>query len=258
MWTKFRGFPRLFPSIRKPPVQKPSFHRGHRHRNLRLPASAYMPESVSPTVPSAGGKSRQQTVDQMVDQVTGTAGGDPHPGDGARSAAAQGRAYQKELDAARRSRLCTSPGGRQYVRADRGNQSWRRTKSTPSRSWWTGWSVKPEIRSRLADSIETALRHDRRAGPGRCHGRRRRCSFAQNYACPDHDISIEELSPNMFSFNNPAGSCPTCTGLGVFHEGRSGRWWCRYPDRSIRDGAFKVTRLELRPRLHWGDVLYTD
>ncbi len=41
-------------------------------------------------------------------------------------------------------------------------------------------------------------------------------TFSQNYACPEHDISMEELSPRMFSFNNPYGACPKCTGLGIF------------------------------------------
>ena len=40
--------------------------------------------------------------------------------------------------------------------------------------------------------------------------------FSQNYACPEHGISIEELTPRMFSFNNPYGACETCTGLGTF------------------------------------------
>ena len=40
--------------------------------------------------------------------------------------------------------------------------------------------------------------------------------FSQNYACPEHGISIEELTPRMFSFNNPFGACEKCTGLGVF------------------------------------------
>ena len=39
-------------------------------------------------------------------------------------------------------------------------------------------------------------------------------TFSQNYACEDCGISIEELTPRMFSFNNPFGACPTCTGLG--------------------------------------------
>ena len=40
--------------------------------------------------------------------------------------------------------------------------------------------------------------------------------FSQNYACPEYGISIEELTPRMFSFNNPFGACEKCTGLGVF------------------------------------------
>ena len=40
-------------------------------------------------------------------------------------------------------------------------------------------------------------------------------TFSQNYACPEHGVSIEELTPRMFSFNNPFGACPKCTGLGV-------------------------------------------
>ena len=42
--------------------------------------------------------------------------------------------------------------------------------------------------------------------------------FSQSYACPEHGISVEELTPRMFSFNNPFGACPHCTGLGVFQE----------------------------------------
>lgn len=40
--------------------------------------------------------------------------------------------------------------------------------------------------------------------------------FSQSYACPEHNISVGELEPVMFSFNNPMGACPKCTGLGVF------------------------------------------
>ena len=47
-------------------------------------------------------------------------------------------------------------------------------------------------------------------------------TFSQNYACEDCGISIEELTPRMFSFNNPFGACPTCTGLGMPAEGRPG------------------------------------
>ena len=100
-------------------------------------------------------------------------------------------------------------------------------------------SVKPEIRSRLADSIETCCAMTGGLVVVDVVGGEEML-FSQNYACPDHDISIEELSPNMFSFNNPAGSCPTCTGLGVFQK-VDPALVVRYPDRSIRDGAFKVS-----------------
>ncbi|MEG2083599.1 MAG: hypothetical protein RRY38_03245, partial [Oscillospiraceae bacterium] len=41
-------------------------------------------------------------------------------------------------------------------------------------------------------------------------------TFSQSYACPEHGISMDELAPRMFSFNNPFGACPKCTGLGTF------------------------------------------
>ncbi len=75
--------------------------------------------------------------------------------------------------------------------------------------------IKEGIDSRLADSIETAssltnglIMVNVIDGEDML--------FSQNYACPEHGISIDELSPRMFSFNNPFGACPKCTGLGVF------------------------------------------
>ncbi len=75
--------------------------------------------------------------------------------------------------------------------------------------------IDENIRSRLTDSLETA---SNLAG-GLCivnviDGED--MLFSQNYACPEHGVSIEELTPSMFSFNNPRGACSKCTGLGVF------------------------------------------
>ena len=75
--------------------------------------------------------------------------------------------------------------------------------------------VKDDIRSRLADSIETASKLTSGLITVNVIGGED-LSFSQNYACPEHGFSIEELSPRMFSFNNPFGACPKCTGLGVF------------------------------------------
>lgn len=74
--------------------------------------------------------------------------------------------------------------------------------------------VKPDIRSRLADSIETALSQGGGLVIVDVIGVEEML-FSQNYACPDHGISIDELNPRMFSFNNPFGACDACTGLGT-------------------------------------------
>ena len=73
--------------------------------------------------------------------------------------------------------------------------------------------VKPEIRNRLAESIETALKHANNLVKIDFVGKEEKL-FSSNYACPDCNISFEELSPRMFSFNNPFGACPDCTGIG--------------------------------------------
>ena len=73
--------------------------------------------------------------------------------------------------------------------------------------------VKEEIRTRLTESVETALKYANNLVVIDISGDKE-VLYSQNYACPDCNISIEELTPRMFSFNNPFGACPTCTGIG--------------------------------------------
>ena len=73
--------------------------------------------------------------------------------------------------------------------------------------------VKEEIRTRLTESVETALKYANNLVVVDIPGDKE-ILYSQNYACPDCNISIEELTPRMFSFNNPFGACPTCTGIG--------------------------------------------
>ena len=75
--------------------------------------------------------------------------------------------------------------------------------------------VKDDICSRLADSIETASKLTSGLITVNVLGGED-LQFSQNYACPEHGVSVDELSPRMFSFNNPFGACPKCMGLGVF------------------------------------------
>ncbi len=75
--------------------------------------------------------------------------------------------------------------------------------------------IKADIRSRLADSIETASKLTNGLIIINIPDKED-ILFSQSYACPDHGACIDELSPRMFSFNAPYGACPKCTGLGVF------------------------------------------
>ena len=73
--------------------------------------------------------------------------------------------------------------------------------------------VKPEIRSRLTESVEIALKHANNIVTVDIPGKGETL-YSQNYACPDCGFSFPELTPRMFSFNNPQGACPECTGIG--------------------------------------------
>ena len=74
--------------------------------------------------------------------------------------------------------------------------------------------IREGQRRRLTDSIETACTHSGGLVIIELPGTKEELSFSQNYACEDCGISLSELEPRMFSFNNPSGACPSCTGLG--------------------------------------------
>ncbi len=74
--------------------------------------------------------------------------------------------------------------------------------------------LKEGMRRRLTDSIETACNHAKGLVNIYLPETEEELNFSQNYACEDCGISLQELEPRMFSFNNPAGACPTCSGLG--------------------------------------------
>ncbi len=100
--------------------------------------------------------------------------------------------------------------------------------------------IRPDLQQRLTDSLETALN----LGGGLVivyeteNGRE--TMYSQNYACPDCGVSIEALEPRLFSFNNPYGACPCCSGLGVLLKMDPD---IIIPDRSksFNEGAIRVT-----------------
>ncbi len=169
----------------------------------------------TPHCPKCGKEIRQQTVDQIVDQLAELPAGAKLQ---IMAPIVRGRKgeHQKIFEDARRSGYVRARiDGSIYdlseeIRLDK-------NKKHSIEIIIDRIVVKPEIRRRLTDSVETALAL---ASGLVCvlvfdtEGERE-LSFSQNYACDDCGISIDELTPRLFSFNNPFGACPKCGGLGV-------------------------------------------
>ncbi|MBQ9393800.1 MAG: excinuclease ABC subunit UvrA [Oscillospiraceae bacterium] len=166
-----------------------------------------------PHCPKCGKEIRQQTVDQIVDQVLAL-------GEGTRiqilAPVVRGRKgeHAKVFEDARRS-------GYVRVRADghlyelSEEIALEKNKKHNVEIVVDRLIVRPDLGTRLTDSVETASALTGGLVTVELTGEGRELQFSQNYACDDCGISIEELAPRMFSFNNPFGACPTCTGLGM-------------------------------------------
>ena len=98
--------------------------------------------------------------------------------------------------------------------------------------------VRAGAESRLAGSLETAFAFG--AGLAKVEHNGEEQLFSENYACPDCGVSIEELTPRMFSFNNPYGACPTCSGLGALMK-IDPALIVSNEELSLRQGAINVT-----------------
>ncbi len=190
-----------------------------------------------PHCPVCGREIRQQTVDEIVDRILAL------PEDTRIQLLApivRGRKgqYVKELEAARKSGYARARvDGSLYDLMEKIELD--KNKKHTIEIVVDRLVVKEEIRSRLADSVETAtglaeglLTVDVVGGE--------ELTFSRNYACPDHGVSVEELAPRMFSFNNPFGACPKCTGLGVYLSMDPERI-IPDPTLSVRQGAIQAS-----------------
>ena len=113
--------------------------------------------------------------------------------------------------------------------------------------------IKEDIRSRLSDSVEGALK----AADGRVtvvtvprEGEGEEFEFSQKYACEEHGISFPELEPRMFSFNNPIGACPECAGIGNMQM-VSVKKVLTHPELSLRDGAIAANGFKTMTEDSW-------
>ncbi|MBQ1962414.1 MAG: excinuclease ABC subunit UvrA [Clostridia bacterium] len=190
-----------------------------------------------PHCPVCGKEISQQTTDQIVDTVMRLP-------EASRiqvlSPIVKGRKgeYVKELEGVRKS-------GYSRVRID-GNMYdlAEEIKLEKNKKHWIEVVVdrlviKPEIASRLTDSIETAVSLSGGLVAVDVIGGEE-LQFSQSYACEEHGISIPELTPTMFSFNNPMGACPTCTGIGMFMK-VDPRLIVNDEDKSLLEGAIKAS-----------------
>lgn len=166
-----------------------------------------------PHCPICGREIRQQTVDQIVDRVMNLGEGTKLQILSPIVRARKGE-HVKELENARKS-------GYVRVRVDgiiydlSEKIKLEKNKKHTIEIIIDRIVIKSDVRSRLADSIETAGElSDGIIIISVVDGED--ILFSQNYACPEHGVSIEELTPRMFSFNNPHGACKKCMGLGVF------------------------------------------
>ena len=118
--------------------------------------------------------------------------------------------------------------------------------------------MREDLRSRLSDSVENALRlaegHLIIATVPR-EGEPKEIEFSQSYACEEHNISFGELEPRMFSFNNPSGACPHCSGLGEMRRIAVDRL---IPDErlSLRQGAIAVNGFKTMEEQSWNGPLF--
>ena len=190
-----------------------------------------------PHCPVCGREISQQTVDQMVDRVMELP-------EGTRiqvlAPVVRGRKgeHVKEFEAARKS-------GYVRVRVD-GNLydlseeiKLEKNRKHTIEIVVDRLKIREDVKSRLSDSLETAISLTGGLAVVDVIGGEE-LLFSQNYACPDHGVSIGELEPRMFSFNNPYGACEKCTGLGTFMKVDPD---LIVPDRSlsIRGGAIKAS-----------------
>ena len=190
-----------------------------------------------PHCPVCGRVISQQSVDEMVDAVLKLEEGTKFQILAPVVRQRKGT-QQKELDAARRAGYARVKIDGNLYDLDEEISLEKNIKHTVE-IVVDRLALRKGIRSRLADSLETALALTGGVAEvdvigGEC------MTFSQNFACPEHGISISDLSPRLFSFNNPLGACEKCTGLGTFMRVDEDRI---LPNRnlSIREGAIKAS-----------------
>ena len=166
----------------------------------------------TPHCPKCGREIRRQTIDQIVDKVLAVPEGTRFQVLAPIVRGKKGE-HVKLLEDARRSGFArVRVDGIQYDLSE--EISLEKNKKHSIELVVDRLVLRGDITRRLTDSVETALSHAGGLVIIQCPDTGEETLFSRNYACEDCGVSMPELSPRMFSFNNPMGACPECTGLG--------------------------------------------
>ena len=198
----------------------------------------------TPHCPVCGKEIRQQTIDQIIDQILALPEGSRIQILAPVVRARKGE-YAKVFEDARRSGYvrCRVDGALYELTED---IRLEKNKKHDIEIVVDRLVVRPDVRRRLTDSVETASALAGGLVIANVLGEEERdILFSQNYACEDCGVSIEELTPRMFSFNNPYGACPACTGLGSQLKADP-ELVVGDPSLSLLDGAITVSG--------WGNI----
>ncbi len=167
----------------------------------------------TPHCPKCGKEIKQQTIDQIIDQVLALSEGTKILVMAPVIRGKKGE-HVKILEDARKSGYVRCRiDGIQYELSE--EIKLEKNKKHTIEIVVDRLVIRPDLGRRLTDSVEIASSLAGGLVVISLVGEDKELVFSQNYACEDCGISIEELTPRMFSFNNPYGACPTCTGLGV-------------------------------------------
>ena len=192
----------------------------------------------TPHCPNCGKEIRQQTIDQIIDQVLALPEGTRIQVMAPVIRGKKGE-HAKVFEEAKRSGYVRARVDGSLYELDE-EIKLEKNKKHSIEIIVDRLIIRPDIRQRLTDSVETAAKLSGGLVIVNLLREEKDLSFSQNYACEDCGISMEELTPRMFSFNNPFGACPTCTGLGnqlkadpalIVQDG----------EKSILDGAIQAS-----------------
>ena len=166
-----------------------------------------------PHCPKCGKEIRQQTIDQIIDQIMALPEGTRIQ---VMSPVVRGRKgeHTKVLEEARRGGFVRARIDGEMHELDEEIKLVKNNKHQID-IVVDRLIVRPDIATRLTDSVETASNLSGGLVTVNLLREGQDLSFSQNYACEDCGVSIEDLAPRLFSFNSPFGACPTCTGLGM-------------------------------------------